>query len=48
MVGRVSLPPNVEVLDIECYNCGNIVSLKITQRPFTMKCDRCGAEGVIE
>ena len=43
---EAAVPPNL--VDVECYNCGNTITMNLAKRPVIMKCDKCGAEGVIE
>lgn len=37
-----------EELQISCHNCQEIMEVTVTERPVTIQCWNCGAEGLIE
>ena len=47
--GEMATPPQQpEELQISCHNCGEIMEVTVTERPVTIQCWNCNAEGMIE
>jgi len=43
-----SPPQEPEVLQVACHNCGEMMEITVTERPLTIVCWNCQAEGMIE